>query len=138
MWLARNSAVIQPVLVEIESPSKRWIAGRGRDARPHGQLTQALNQLRQRKEWLDKPANGQVLRETYGIPAEWRAMRPLRPRYMLITGRRSENPTEIAKLRDLFGRDGFDVLTYDNLPQPNYWCRNYLTRSGNQPATAGS
>lgn len=133
MWIARNSAVVQPVLIEIESPGKRWLAGKGRDARPSADLTQALNQLRQWEQWLEKPANQEVLLETYGVPADWRRTRALRPQYWLIYGRREENPAEIGKLRDYYGQRGLNVHAYDNLRRPNEWCRDYLTvrsRSG--------
>jgi hypothetical protein len=62
----RPSALVQPVLIEIESPGKRWLAGKGKAARPSADFTQALNQLRQWEEWLSKPANHDVLMERPG------------------------------------------------------------------------
>ena len=127
MWLARNSAMVQPVLIEIESPQKRWLAGRPRDLRPSADLTHALNQLRQWEQWLEKPANQDVLLESYGVPTDWRRHRTLRPQYWLIYGRRTENPEEIAKLRDYYSQRGLNVHAYDNLHRPNEWCKDYIT-----------
>lgn len=39
MWIARSSAIVQPVLIEIESPGKRWLAGKGKAARPSADFT---------------------------------------------------------------------------------------------------
>ncbi|MHB8490683.1 MAG: Shedu anti-phage system protein SduA domain-containing protein, partial [Solirubrobacteraceae bacterium] len=72
MWIARNSAMVQPALIEIESPSKRWVAGKGKSARPSADFTQALNQLWQWGEWLARPASREVFLERYGVPATWR------------------------------------------------------------------
>lgn len=130
MWIARNSGMVQPVLIEIERPSKPWIAGRGRDLQQSAELTQALNQLRQWEEWLEKPANQEILFERHAVPAQWRKQRALRPQYWLIYGRRAENPDEIARLRRYFYDRGLHVHSYDNLAGPNPWCRNYITVRG--------
>jgi hypothetical protein len=127
MWIARNSAMVQPVLIEIESPSKRWISGKGKAIRQSAQFTQALNQLRQWEEWLAKPANHDVFLERYGVPAGWRRHRAFQPRFLLIYGRSEENPKEIAKLRTYYGRQSLQVITYDNLRRPDHWCKDYLT-----------
>jgi hypothetical protein len=71
--------------------------------------------------------NRKVLPESYGIPAEWRRNRALRPQYWLIYGRREENPEEIARLRDYYGQKGPNVHAYDNLRRPNEWCKDYIT-----------
>lgn len=126
MWLARNSAMVQPVLIEIESPRKRWVAGNPRDLRQSADLTQALNQLRQWEQWLEKPANREVLAVNYGIPPEWRRSRSFHPQYWLIYGRRDENPREIAQMRAYLSQRGLNVHAYENLRQPNEWCKDYI------------
>jgi hypothetical protein len=127
MWIARNSAMVQPVLIEIESPGKRWMAGKGKNARQSAHFTQALNQLRQWEEWLAKSANHDVLMERYGVPASWRRHRAFQPRFLLIYGRSEENPKEIAKLRAYYSLKSLQVITYDNLRRPDHWCKDYLT-----------
>ena len=138
MWIARNSAMVQPVLIEIESPGKRWIVGKGKNQQQSADFTQALNQLRQWEQWLDKRANQEVLLEQYGVPADWSRRRAFRPRFWLIYGRSEENPGEIAKLRDYYALRSLQAITYDNLRAPNYQCRNYLTvrSKGNGEYTA--
>lgn len=127
MWIARNSAMVQPVLIEIESPSKRWVAGKGKNTRQSADFTQAMTQLRQWEEWLAQPANQEVLLERYGVPTDWRHRRVFHPRFWLICGRSEENPKEIAKLRAYYSLKSLHVITYDNLRLPNEWCKNYLT-----------
>lgn len=127
MWIARNSAMVQPVLIEIESPGKRWVVGKGRNPQQSADLTQALNQLRQWEEWLEKRTNQEVLLERYGVPADWCRRRAFRPRFWLIYGRSEENPEEIAKLRAYYSLKSLQVLTFDNLRAPNHSCKDYLT-----------
>jgi hypothetical protein len=127
MWIARSSAMVQPVLIEIESPSKRWVVGKGKHIRQSADFTQAMTQLRQWEEWLAKPANRDVLLERYGVPADWGRRRAFHPQFWLICGRSGENPDEIAKLRAYHGLRSLNVITYDNLRRPNEWCKNYLT-----------
>lgn len=127
MWIARNSAMVQPVLIEIESPRKRWVAGKGKEAQQSANFTQAMNQLRRWQEWLAKPPNQEVLLERYGIPATWRRRRAFRPQFWLIYGRARENADEIATLRAYYSKESVRVISYDNMHRPNEWCKNYLT-----------
>lgn len=115
MWIARHSGAVIPVLIEIESPSKKWIAGTD-PPRASAELTQALAQLREWREWMSRPTNQQTFLDTYRIPEEWRARR-LEPIYMLIYGRADENREVIGKLRT---DDRDHLLAYDHLePRPN-------------------
>lgn len=127
MWITRNSGVVQPVLIEIEDPAKRWLAGRD-DRRPSHQLTQALNQIRQWSEWIED--NEDVFFKAFGIPPEWR-QRSFRPLYFLIYGRKEENPREIAKLRQYLHDEkrNLYLLTYDHL-SPNRDHDSYLCIRG--------
>lgn len=113
MWLTRDSGTLSPVLVEIERPGKSWVTG-GKNPQPTADLTQALNQFRQWREWLDRPANRLVFFEQYGIPQRWRARRFV-PFYLLIYGRRSEDPDEIARVRAELKRSDQDLMTYDHI-----------------------
>lgn len=113
MWITRHSGAVQPVMIEIEDPAKPWLVGND-DPRPSHQLTQALNQIRQWSEWLED--NGDLFFKVFAVPPEWK-LRSFRPLYILIYGRKGENPREIAKLRQYLQDEKRDlrVLTYDHL-----------------------
>jgi hypothetical protein len=124
MWITRHSGAVQPVLIEIEDPRKPWLADR-KNPRPSYELTQALNQFRQWSEWLH--ANEDVFFRSFGVPSDWRSRR-FRPRYVLIYGRKSEDPVEVPRLRQYLGEQMKDtlLLTFDHLApirdHENYLC----------------
>jgi len=113
LWLTRDSAELRPVLIEIEKPTKRW-ATTGKDPQQTADLSQALNQLRQWREWMDRPENVLIFRGRFGVPPSWHPRR-FRPMYVLIYGRKNENPTEIARLRAEHHRDDQRLITYDHI-----------------------
>ena len=117
MWLSQNSDTDQPVMVEIEAPSKRWFTKAGQQT---AQLTQALNQIAEWKAWFDVPHNVDAFKSYYGLDSDaWRRRR-FRPAYVLIYGRRLEansSPTLTAKRHHLHADDVVS-MTYDRL-QPN-------------------
>jgi Domain of unknown function (DUF4263) len=124
LWIARHSGALMPVLVEIEAPSKKLVSG-GKPKQHSAELSQALAQLREWREWLDIPANQQVFLDTYQIPLEWRSRRRFQPSYVLVMGRRDEDRDTIGKFRaDLW--PGQTLLTYDHL-EPFEKQRNYIT-----------
>jgi hypothetical protein len=49
LWLSRDSDTDQPVLIEIEAPSKKWFTKAGA---PTAGFTQALNQIAEWKSWF--------------------------------------------------------------------------------------
>ena len=112
MWLAQNSDTVEPVLIEIEAPSKHWFTKNGR---PTASLTQALKQIADWKAWFEAPRNVESFKTFYGLDSGWRARR-FRPSYLLIYGRRAEasaNPNRSHLFpENVFGR------TFDRL-QPN-------------------
>lgn len=117
LWLTRDSAELRPVLIEIEKPTKAWATSRD-DPQQTADLTQALNQLRQWREWMNRPENVLVFLTRFGIPQRWRARR-FRPMYVLIYGRKAENPDEIARLRAEHYRADQRLYTYDHIrPEP--------------------
>jgi hypothetical protein len=113
VWLARDSGTFSPVFVEIERPTKKWVT-ESKDPRPTSDLTQALNQFRQWREWLNRPQNRLVFFAQYGIPESWQKRR-FSPRYLLIYGRRDENPEEIARVRADLEREDMRLITYDHI-----------------------
>lgn len=113
LWLTRSSGELRPVLIEIEKPTKKW-ATSGKNPQPTADLTQALNQLRQWREWMNSPPNVTVFLERYGVPQTWRRHRFI-PLYVLIYGRKDENPEEIARLRAEHDHLGQRLITYDHI-----------------------
>jgi hypothetical protein len=121
MWLTRNSAFFQPVLVEIEDPAKRWFVGKGQ---PSAELTEALDHFREWREWFNSAGNQQVFLDTYQVPLLFRS-RSFRPLYVLVFGRVEQGRQEIAKLRAAHQRQDQFLCTYDHL-SPEWKSRNYL------------
>jgi hypothetical protein len=124
IWLASDSAEFTPVLVEIESPRKRWFT---RNEEPTHDLTQAVNQLAQWRAWLNKPENAAVFYESFEIPDYLRRYRSFRPEFVLIYGRRREfeERPQLAGLREQFERHGQVVMTFDRL-RPAMDCSQYI------------
>ncbi len=87
MWLAADSGTIYPVLIEIETPTKRWFT---REGHPHSDFTQAHTQLASWKTWFNSPVNQQIFLEYYQIPSDLVLSRRLHPLYVLVYGSRDE------------------------------------------------
>lgn len=83
LCLTKTSGVLQPVLVEIEAPRKNWFTAAGR---PTAELTEAQDQLREWREWLEIPANRQVFLDFYRVPARLRRALAFQPSYWLVYG----------------------------------------------------
>jgi hypothetical protein len=128
LWIARDTAGVRPVLIEIEKPGKKWLSGR-RKAQS-ADLSEALAQLREWREWMNVPGNQQTFMDAYAIPPEWRRMRRFEPIYMLIYGRRAEDPDGIARIRE-DARDRDVLLTYDHLEGPYTRHKNYISATNN-------
>jgi hypothetical protein len=57
-WIATDSECINPVLIEIETPYKRWfVHDRKRRGEQHGDLVHARSQVDRWKAWFAKPDN---------------------------------------------------------------------------------
>lgn len=129
MWIARNSVVVSPVLIEIESPNKRWFTKGGQQS---AELTQAIGQLTEWRCWFDEPLNRARFTEYYKLPLNGRQ---LRPEYVLIYGRHAEagQNSQLIKKRGQMARPNETLMTYDRLrPDPNVsdFLSAKLTRSG--------
>lgn len=117
MWLSQSSDTEEPVLIEIEAPSKRWFTKSGKHT---AALTQALQQIAEWKAWFDIPRNVESFKAFYGLDRDGWRMRRFRPSYLLIYGRRAEAnaaPSLTRQRTYLFPEDVFG-RTYDRL-QPN-------------------
>jgi hypothetical protein len=114
VWLASDSLNFSPVLIEIESPCKSWSTQTGV---PHHHLTQAVHQLAEWDDWLNRPENVLVFQEHFQVPDYLRRTRRFRPRFVLIYGRRQEfeKRPELNRLRAQFEHDNQEVMTFDRL-----------------------
>jgi hypothetical protein len=119
MWLARDSEVDQPVLVEIERPAKRWWTQAGQ---PTADFTQALNQITEWKAWFAVPHNLLAFKAFYGLDDQTQDGPTFRPAFALIYGRRTEanaKPWLTAKRKHI-APDDTVLMTYDRLrPDPD-------------------
>lgn len=114
IWLSSNSDTEQPVLVEIEAPSKRWFTASGIQT---ADLTQALNQIAEWKAWFGVPHNVEAFKAFYGLDREAWRQRRFRPAYLLIYGRRADanaNPN-LTRKRGFLNADDVVMMTYDRL-----------------------
>jgi hypothetical protein len=118
MWIAADSAFLYPILIEIETPSKRWFY---QDVpHQHSELTTGLNQLRQWKGWFSRARNQVAFYEMYRIPRDLQDL-TLTPRYVLVHGRRKEANQSPAflQLRAQLAKEDERLVTFDHLePDP--------------------
>lgn len=124
MWLATATDIVYPVLIEIETPAKRWFTESGR---PRAEFTQARNQLTTWKQWLNRPENRLVFMRSYGIDIEYPGFE-IRPQFVLVYGRRAEfdeRPAVRGTRSQQQGADEYHV-SFDGLI-PEYNARNYFT-----------
>lgn len=117
MWLSLNSATIEPVLIEIEAPDKRWWTDNGQQT---AQLTQALDQILEWKAWFDIPHNTAAFKDAYGLDLETPMRRHFSPSYILIFGRRDDATTKpsLTAKRHFMAPEDVTIMTYDRL-EPN-------------------
>jgi hypothetical protein len=118
MWLSRNSARLEPVLIEIEAPSKRWWKANGD---PTADLTQALGQITRWKTWFEDSVNVIKFKEMYGLEWGETVKRQFKPSYLLIYGREVEanSKPDLIGQRSHLAEADVDIMTYDRLyPDP--------------------
>ena len=122
MWIGVDSSTLFPVLIEIETPDKRWFTKKGI---PTSEFTQAQDQLASWKTWFNSPANQHIFMDYYKIPTNWRTEISFEPEYVLIYGRRdefSEKPSLNLK-RNSMARQNEYLMTFDRL-KPQYNAKN--------------
>jgi hypothetical protein len=113
MWIACASFTLYPVLVEIETPAKRWLTKSGDQ---HSDLTHAQNQLAHWKAWFGKPQNQAVFMEYFQIPQRLRELH-FEPQYVLIHGSRSEfqERPQMRAVAARFQREDERLMTFSGL-----------------------
>jgi len=121
MWIATCSDELNPILIEIEDPKKKWFTKNGQ---PTAQFTQAYNQLTEWREWFASPTNFHIFIETYKINSTRAIGRQIVPHYVLIYSRRSEVEDKKIK-RSVNKKKDETIMTYDRL-SPSFDQSNYL------------
>lgn len=114
LYLARDSACVYAVLIEIEHPAKPWATTAGQ---PSAEFTQATNQISDWKSWFNDPLNVAKFQADYRIPADWLRSRAFAQKYILIYGRRTD-PTlseTFNKKRRHLERPDEVYMTYDRI-----------------------
>ena len=123
MWLASDSGTNYAVMVEIETPQKRWF---NRSGAPTADFTQAQNQLRDWRQWFDSPMNKQLFMERFYSTSHNR--KAFIPQYVLIIGRRSEfsDSPKLNQKRFSLQNEQEYYMTFDRL-MPDRKCHDYIT-----------
>jgi hypothetical protein len=131
MWIRRDTEATRPILIEIERPTKRWFTQT--TLQPTSQLTQALDQLDEWRDWFNRDDNVAIFKKTY-VPQRF-SHRALFPQYVLIYGRSSEFRKggghraydRARRKRDLIAeRPNTHLYTFDML-HPRYEAQDYGT-----------
>jgi hypothetical protein len=115
MWITAHSLIWFPTLIEIESPTKQLFTKKGL---PTKEFTQARNQLAQWRAWFSKETNRLKFIDDYGISEEFRKFRTMKPRYVLIYGRRREfeDDAELSGLRaEQLTDENEELVSFDRL-----------------------
>lgn len=103
MWLSCHSSEVFPILIEVETPHKRWFYGRR--AEVHSDLSHAQGQLAEWRAWFNHGYNREAFVDYYDL-AKFLDGRKLSPRFVLIHGRsrdyrgvrpRAEKRAELAR-----------------------------------------
>jgi len=114
LLFAAHSECIYPVLIEIEAPGKVWCNA---DGTPTSKFTQALDQIRQWRAWMEEPSNQLIFRKTYRIDSKLLMGRQIQPMYVLIYGRRADalKMESFAKKRRFLSNQDEHIMSYDRL-----------------------
>lgn len=114
LWIASNSTTVYPVLIEIETPYKRWFHSKGNEF--HSDFSHALGQLIEWSAWFASGTNAASFKDYYEFPDYLRDL-TLIPRFVLIHGRRMEyecNPVRKAKIA-MTARSDQRLMSFDRL-----------------------
>ncbi|HEX5115955.1 MAG TPA: Shedu anti-phage system protein SduA domain-containing protein [Pseudonocardiaceae bacterium] len=114
MWIATDSGSVYPILIEIETPHKRWFYGER--AEIHSDLTHAQGQLAEWRAWFKRGHNRTAFLDHYEVPT-YIANRTLEPRYVLIYGRRNNflNDRRRQEKRAELARADERLMSFDRL-----------------------
>ncbi len=121
LWMSSDSLTFSPVFVELEAPDKPWLTAAGYQSH---QLTQALHQVDEWSEWFGRLENRQVFLEAFEVPSYLR-QRKWSPVWLLVYGRRDEDPEAVSRLRSRLQTANRIVMAYEHL-RPDRDCDDYL------------
>lgn len=114
MWIASDSAFLYPVLIEIETPWKRWF--QVKKLTQHSDLTTALSQVAHWRRWFND-RNRVSFYNYYRVPRRLQDL-TLRPRFVVVHGRRREanaSPAMTGLRGSLALSDDTRLVTFDHL-----------------------
>jgi hypothetical protein len=114
LYIARDSACVYAVLIEIEHPLKPWATASGQ---PSAEFTQATNQITDWKAWFADSLNVAKFKSDYRIPEVWLRSRAFAQKYILIYGRRKDPTLTEAfnKKRRHLERSDEVYMTFDRI-----------------------
>ncbi|WP_237228807.1 Shedu anti-phage system protein SduA domain-containing protein [Rubinisphaera sp. JC750] len=120
LYFTGNSGEITVVLIEIESPGKKWFTKTGQQT---AELTQAANQISSWKAWFADPLNTQTFERDYMVRG-YSALnnREFRQKYILVIGRRDDiTDTTLNRTRHHLQPVNETWMTYDRLTCSPHW-----------------
>jgi len=119
MWIASDSAALYPILIEIETPHRKWFYGDR--AEIHSDLTHAQGQLAEWRAWFNRGQNRAIFLDDDDIPRELRK-RKLSPRFVLIHGRRADYQSSERRLqkRAELQREDERLMSFDRLDPAHF------------------
>ena len=119
MWIATDSVNLYPILIEIETPQKKWFYGDR--AEIHSDFTHAQGQLAEWRAWFNRGQNRTAFLDDYDIPRELRK-RKFSPRFVLVHGRRTDYEGSERRLqkRAELQREDERLMSFDRLSPANY------------------
>jgi hypothetical protein len=125
IWFARDPDDCTPVLIEIDSPCKKWFTDQGA---PHPDLVQSMNHLDQWRGWLSRPENEMAFCAYFSFYLTSRQHSKFRPEFALIYGREDEilGRPDLIRLRSHLQKEDRVLLTFDDL-KPLRDCRGYIS-----------
>jgi hypothetical protein len=116
-WIASDSAEVTAMLIEIETPAKRW--QRDGEAVQSAELTEPVEQLNAWRAWFSAPDNQAGFLREYLVP-DYMARRHFTQHYLLIHGSRSEFEGNIVReaqrAASIRGTD-YQRMSFDRLPE---------------------
>ncbi|MGV9387394.1 Shedu anti-phage system protein SduA domain-containing protein [Nonomuraea sp. NPDC003707] len=114
MWIGTDSGSLYPILIEIETPHKKWFYGER--AEIHSDFTHAQGQLAEWRAWFNRGHNRSAFLDYYEIPPVL-ARRQLAPRFVLVYGRRENyaNSLRRQEKRAELARADERLMSFDRL-----------------------
>lgn len=126
MWITETSTELIPVLIEIESPSKKMY--RKHDGAQNALYSQAYNQIEEWRVILSSEKAQRAFFDRYEIPTTIHSNRKFSPHFILIFGRRREFSSKelLAIKRADKQSEDYRLMSFDRL-SPSYDAMCYAT-----------